>query len=376
MTQKVKKGRGLVTEYHFLKLQSKVAFKTNGLSLALDTDYAIMVNRVRLTEERFLSMMHRAPAGAAILIFTVVLLLTVAPVLPAGAQNSPVIQQAELRLWPEYDDPGLLVIFSGSFESKTAFPLQVVFPIPSGARNVQATFKDESGTLINRPFEIKDDQLTYELPAADFHFEFYLDRAPSGDERTIAYTLDSPYAVRSLSVAVQQPARATGFTLIPAAEDSQQGSDGLTYHILNRQNLAAGESIDLVLKYTKPDTGLTAPQLAVTTTDSPVQSGATQTTTTSGSAAWLPWLLIGLGVVLLAASLTYWILSQRRNASPSLSASGRTAGAGRSRPANTRPSAPHITAAAQQTATYCTHCGHQLRAEDRFCSQCGTPRRS
>lgn len=321
-------------------------------------------------------MMHKVPIGAAALVITVVLLLAVAPVLPAGAQNSPVVQQAELRLWPEYDDPGLLVIFSGSFESKTAFPLQVAFPIPAGARNVQATYKDESGTLINLPFEVGDGKLTYELPAADFHFEFYLDRAPSGDERTISYTLDSPYAVQSLSIAVQQPARATGFTLTPAAENSQQGSDGLTYHILSRQSVAAGETIDLVLKYTKPDTGLTAPQLAVTTTDSPVQSGAPETTTASGSAPWLPWLLIGLGVVLLAGSLTYWILSQRRNARPPHSISGRTAGASAMTPAGNRPGAPNIMGAAQQTAVYCTNCGHPLRSADRFCSQCGTPRRS
>jgi len=320
-------------------------------------------------------MMHKVPTGTAALVITVVLLVAVAPVLPAGAQNPPVIQQAELRLWPEYDDPGLLVIFSGNFELGTAFPMQVAFPIPSGARNVQATFKDKSGTLINQPFVITDGQLTYELPAADFHFEFYLDRAPSGDERTISYTLDSSYAVQSLSIAVQQPARATGFTLSPAAEASQQGSDGLTYHVLNRQNVAAGDSMDLVLKYTKPDTGLTAPQLAVTTTDSPLQSGATQTTTTSGSAAWLPWLLIGLGVVLLAGSLTYWILTQRRNIRPPLSASGRTASASPSAPASAWPG-PHTTPAAQQTAVYCTSCGHPLRAEDRFCAQCGTPRRS
>lgn len=321
-------------------------------------------------------MMYKASGNTAAFIITVVLLLTVIPVLPAGAQNSPVIQQAELRLWPEYDDPGLLVIFSGSFASGTAFPLQVAFPLPTGARNVQATFKDESGTLINRPFGIKDGQLSYELPAPDFHFEFYVDRAPSSNERTISYALDTPYAVQSLNIAVQQPARATDFTLTPAAEASQQGSDGLTYHVLNRINVAAGETIDLVLTYTKPDTGLTAPQLAVTTTDSPVQSNATQTTTDFGFSAWLPWLLIGLGIVLLAGSLTYWILSRRRSAGPPLSASRRTADASRNVPARTRPSAPQVTAAAQQTAAYCTNCGHPLRADDRFCSQCGTPRRS
>ena len=153
-------------------------------------------------------MPDKVPTGAATLVIILVLSLTVAFALPAGAQALPVIRQAELRLWPEYDDPGLLVIVSGSFESDTPFPLRAAFPIPDGARNVQATYMDASGTLVNRPFEIEDGKLVYELPSADFHYEFYLDRAASGDQRTISYVLDAPYAIQTLGVAVQQPARA------------------------------------------------------------------------------------------------------------------------------------------------------------------------
>ncbi len=324
-------------------------------------------------------MMHTVRTGAAALVTTVALLLIVAYALPVDAQDSPVIAQAELRLWPEYDDPGLLVIFSGSFASGTTFPLQAVFPLPTGARNVQATYKDASGTLINQPFKIDGGKLNYELPSADFHFEFYLDRAPSGDQRTISYTLDAPYAILAVRIAVQQPARATGFTLTPAAESSEQGSDGLTYQIVNRRDVVAGEKVELVVNYSKPDTGLTAPQLAVTTTDAPVQSGqnaqATQPTTKPQSTEWLPWFLIGLGVVLLAGSLTYWILSQRRRTASTLDAPALALGASPEASPIGRPSAPR-SMVPEHAPTYCTSCGNQLRAEDRFCAQCGTPRRS
>ena len=323
-------------------------------------------------------MPDKVPTGA-MLVVILVLSLTVAFALPVGAQDSPVIRQAELRLWPEYDDPGLLVIVSGSFESDTSFPLKVAFPIPDGARNVQATYLDASGTLINQPFEMADGKLVYELPTADFHYEFYLDRAPSGDQRTISYVLDAPYAIQTLGVAVQQPARSTDFTLTPAAESSEQKTDGLIYHILNRQDVAAGEELKLVLNYSKPDTGLTAPQLAVTTADAPAQSGqspqANQSITTADSTAWLPWLLIGSGVVLLAGSLTYWILSQRRNSGQPLSTSGPPPGAGPKAPPDVQSSAPRIAATGQAPA-FCTSCGNRLREDDRFCSQCGTSRRS
>jgi len=48
---------------------------------------------------------------------------------PAAAQGPALaIDQASLRLWPEYDDPGLLVILSGTFTGTAKFPQQVAFP--------------------------------------------------------------------------------------------------------------------------------------------------------------------------------------------------------------------------------------------------------
>lgn len=327
-------------------------------------------------------MMHRGQAGIAALVAVMVLLLTVAYALPVGAQTAaPVIEQAELRLWPEYDDPGVLVIFSGSFAAKTTFPLLAAFPIPAGARNVQATYQDASGTLINRPFDIQNGKLTYELPSAAFHMEYYVDRSPSGEQRAIVYAFEAPYEIQALRVAVQQPARATGFTLTPAAESSEQGNDGLTYHVLNRQNVPAGEKIALALNYAKPDTGLTAPQLAVTKTEASAQGGQTvqgssATNASTWSTDWLPWLLIGLGVVLLAGIVTYWLLTQHRKSAPTSTTPARTLVAIRNSPSsNLRPTAPPE-AAPDQGSAHCTNCGNALRSHDRFCVQCGTPRRS
>ncbi|MGE5601534.1 MAG: hypothetical protein ACM30E_00690, partial [Nitrososphaerales archaeon] len=245
----------------------------------------------------------RGQAGRAALVPVIMLLIIMASALPARAQstgqpqaaetqpapgaqaqvaqaqNAPVIDTADLKLWPEYDDPGILVIFSGRFAEGTTFPLQVTFPVPVGARNIQATYEDASGSLINRPFDVKDGKLTYEIPSAAFHLEYYVDRAPSGEQRDIAYDFVAPYPVNALSVSVQQPARSSGFTLAPASESSQTGTDGLTYYVFNRRNLAAGEKLGLEIKYSKADTGLSAPQLAVAPT------GAAALPATGGSAA-------------------------------------------------------------------------------------------
>jgi hypothetical protein len=328
----------------------------------------------------------KAQGSRGVLLAMIMLLVLVGNASPASAetqsaqgQNSaPVISSAELKLWPEYDDPGVLVIFSGQFADGTTFPLKATFPVPAAARNIQATYQDASGSLINRPFDVKDGKLTYELPSAGFHLEYYVDRAPTGEQRDVAYDFEAPYPVDALSVSVQQPARSSGFTLTPASENTQTGNDGLTYYVFNRRNLAAGEKLGLNIKYTKADTGLSAPQLAVAPTGAVAQpAGAANPTTAptaaTGSTNLLPWLLIGLGLALLAGVLAYWLLSQRRT---SPAAAGP---ATRPRPATAAQATVRPPVRAQATGdavTFCTNCGHALKPEDRFCSQCGAPRRA
>lgn len=327
-----------------------------------------------------MAMLRRGQARPAALIalsfFILALMLAPISSFPASAQTSaPVIETASLRLWPEYDDPGLLVILAGQFGSDTAFPLQAAFPAPAGIRNVQATYEDASSSLINRTFEIKDGKLTYELPSTGFQVEYYLDRAPGGEQRNISYSFVAPYAIKALRVEVQQPARSTGFAMTPASETSQKGSDDLTYYVFNRSNVAAGEKLDITISYSKTDTGLSAPQIAVAQTGAPVQAPAQAAAPAATSATnVLPWVLIGLGVVLLVGILVFWLLSQRRvPAQQQVRSTGpntvRSAPAARG-PRATVPARPN-----GEAVSFCTNCGHALGPDDRFCSQCGAPRR-
>ena len=148
---------------------------------------------------------------------------------PVGAQGPGLaIDKASLRLWPEYDDPGLLVILSGNITGTTKFPQQVAFPIPANARGIQATFIDANGDLLSQPWQIVDGKLTYSLPSPDFQIEYYLDRPAGGNQRDINFAFESPYPIRALEVAAQQPARASAFAMTPQSQRSVQGSDGFT----------------------------------------------------------------------------------------------------------------------------------------------------
>lgn len=289
--------------------------------------------------------------------------------LTAMAQDAdPTIKTASLRLWPEYDDPGLLVIFSADFADQIGFPRDISIPLPSGARNVQAAYPDASGSLLNADSQINEGQLTYkQLPMPAFHIEYYVDRQPSGDQREITHVLQAPFAIEALEITVQQPARATEFSVSPMAESSYTGDDGLTYHVFNRTNLAAGDVLEITLRYIKTDSGVSRPQLAVTgntaTAAAPTIPAASPKAV--GGITWLPWVLVGAGATALAVLATYWLLSQRQQ--HSLTAQSRQGPSRAPTRADAKP-APGVT-------SFCTQCGHPHGRDDRFCAQCGAPRR-
>ena len=302
------------------------------------------------------------------LLVTLILLIMIS-VWPTAAQGALTIPQASLKLWPEYDDPGVLVILAGDFADGATFPQAVAFPVVAGARNIQATVNDPAKGLLSQQWQMQDGKVAYSLPQPGFHIEYYVDRPVSGDQRKIVHTFEAPYPIKSLEIAVQQPARATDFSVTPAPSRTTTGADGLTYHFINLENLAAGEKRDIAISYVKTDSGLTSPQLALTSATPAPQAAAAPVQAQAKPAAqtsWLPILLIGVGLLALIGIGVYWFLSRRRTAAPVKTVRPTVASA---------PPQPAIRPTPGGAAAFCTQCGHMLRPDDRFCAQCGAPRK-
>jgi hypothetical protein len=295
-------------------------------------------------------------------------LLVLISVWPAAAQGALTIPQASLKLWPEYDDPGVLVILSGDFANDATFPQTVAFPVAEGARNIQATVNDPAKGLLSQEWQMQGGKVAYSLPQPGFHLEYYVDRPVSGDQREITYTFEAPYPIKSMQIEVQQPARSTDFSMTPGPTSTITRTDGLVYHAINLENLAAGEKRDIAISYVKTDSGLTSPQLALTSA-TPAPPAAAQAPAQAKPAAqtsWLPIVLIGAGLLALIGIGVYWFLSRRRTTAPIKPVRPTVASA---------PPQPAQRPTPSGAAAFCTQCGHTVQPEDRFCPQCGAPRK-
>jgi hypothetical protein len=201
---------------------------------------------------RRLSILFVSLVGASLLTGAALLV----PVQPVSAQaGTPVIQSGSLRLWPEYDKPGLLVIIDGTFSNTVTFPKEMVFTLPAGAHDIQTTMKDASGGLLTQAWHMDGNKLSFTLPGAGFQVEYYVDTPLLGSQRNLSYAFQVPYTIEKLEIEVQQPARATNFSVVPQPESSSPGSDGLTYYHLLRSNVAAGQSLPITIQYGKADQG-------------------------------------------------------------------------------------------------------------------------
>jgi hypothetical protein len=196
----------------------------------------------------------RAVAGRAM---GIILLLTVLSVSPAAAQNLTDLrlERAHVSVWPEYDDPRLLILYEGAFVDDGGFPRTVEFPVPLGIDVNQAAGLAPDGRYLRQPYQIIPEDsyalLCYELPIPTFFFEYYYDAIEGEVDKTIDWWLRSRYPIADLQVDVQQPLKATGFSVSPPADLINAGPDGFKYHLFSHRTLGAGEELKLHISYTK-----------------------------------------------------------------------------------------------------------------------------
>ncbi len=265
-----------------------------------------------------------------------------------------------LELWPDYDQPELLVLETVTLPAGAATPASVRLPMPADAALNAVAFQDPaSGRLLEiTEYQVENGQVTLVTPARSIRLEYYLPmQSSSGERREATFTWTPLYDVNRLEVSVQEPLYGKGMALTPPAAETFVNANGLTYHRLASRTIGAGETILVGLSYALPGGRLTTDGIetaAGTTTTAP-QAASPPASDAASSGIWTnllanwPWLLAAaffLGVALFMFGL--WQRERRR------------AAALRARKPARRRAA-------------CPSCGTPHRPQDRFCHACGEP---
>ncbi|MGQ4808694.1 hypothetical protein NKDENANG_02082 [Candidatus Entotheonellaceae bacterium PAL068K] len=290
-------------------------------------------------------------------------------ILSEAGHPNPDLRMARLRvsIWPEYDDPRVLIVFRGDMVPSDAFPTSITLDIPKGADIIDAGMISEQNELLIHPHQIRPgethDSLELNVPVARFFVEFYYDPFANGEDKRFIYTLPANFAIERLEIDIQQPLHAINFTTTPQPMRQSTDEQGFTYHWFSYHNIAGGESQRFTVSYTKtttaPSVAKRQPEPAVVT---PPRIPLSMTLTAFG-------LLIGV-VGLFGGCAWLWLgYQRRRNAIP-----------GSREPhletvsTVVQTGTPEVgTASRTDTPNFCANCGRRLQPAYRFCPGCGQP---
>lgn len=283
------------------------------------------------------------------LLFGLMLLLAIPG--PVRAQSEVAFESLTIELWPDFDQPAVLVLYELVLSRETPLPAQVNIRMPAGAQ-LFALAKAESDELMNvehaPPTQegnysvvsfVVSDRLTYRV-------EFYVPYIQREQQRAFIYAWPGDYKVSSFTMLLQEPLAAANLLTDPEMTGKITRDDGLTYRSLTVQNLEAGERLALKVSYDNPRGELSAARPQASSSLEPSQPFI----------PLLPWFLGGLGLALILGGGAWYWLSGR-----SSSETGRA----RKRHASQAEEEPAASA-------YCSQCGKRAQPSDRFCRACGT----
>lgn len=320
---------------------------------------------------------------------------------PAQAQSSPKLTNLLVELWPEYDQPEMLVIYRGELDANTQLPAVLTFRLPGHIEEMHAVAVEQGGNLVDaNPDSVElvaeeDETLfTFATPSRRIQFEYYdpdiLNK--EGQTRQIDFQFIAPAEIDLTTFEVQEPFGAIDFSQMPPPDESFLGANGLRYNNLEVAGLAAGDSFSLTATYQRATDELSVEALDRDTaalsgppSSEPVDldeadpGGALESQNFS-----LGYLLIGAGALLLVGTGVYWWWSSRIRTEPGLGpvpAKSNRRPARRKKRATTsrgeaRKAAVPPSSEADSSAGFCYRCGAALRPDSNFCHICGAERRS
>jgi len=288
----------------------------------------------------------------------------------AQSPNQPAIDKFIISVWPEYDHPGVLVIFNGRFD-ESAIPVQVKFPVPERSRFALVAGSTDTTANSMIPIPIQDGEsgkeISFTVVQPSFHVEFYFNPFPSeGAERHYQYDFTSNRPIDSLIVDLQEPLAAENFNPEVPVDHRMEDSHGIVYHRRHINSLPAGDSVHIEARYQNPTGQMTNRMMQDQMGQAQAQAGGTMP---PGAQQSGPdnriWVLAVVGLALIGV-LFYVTRSGSEEHNGVAEAPGDTTST--EEPVSSSDSGTH-----SGEKKYCIHCGSQLSIDAKFCTRCGEP---
>ena len=271
----------------------------------------------------------------------------------ASAQSDATFSSVTVQLWPEYDQPSMLVIVDFQTAADTSLPANLTFRIPSDANLIAVASDAGGGQFLDHPYEapvVNGEYQTFSMVAEEnkpYRFEYYQPLSFDGESRIFSYLWDNGYAVESFQYLFLEPLDVTKVTIDPNFA-KQETFNGLIYYDGAPVKLAAGEQYALNLSYTKTTDTLISQAQAVQIAE-PVNEDTPGRVSLANS---LPYIIGGLGIIMIAGGLMYYFQWGRASSSKPRRRS-------------------HASDESDATSAYCPQCGARAKPSDRFCRTCG-----
>jgi hypothetical protein len=273
----------------------------------------------------------------------------------------------DVGVWPEFDTPTVLVIYKIGLAPKTSLPAEVTLHLPSGVGKtavvaVGPTLETVSDQNVDYKFTpgAEFSTVTIKATALFIQVEYY---DPSikkiGNQREYAYEWPGDYSVDKFRFELQKPLKSSNLTSNPVLQSKGVDNNGFEFSDLSQTSVKAGQKLKFEIKYQRETD-------APSTSFLQVQPSAPLDPGTSGQSNWttyLPWILGGVGLILLLiAAGVYWA-SGNANREMARSRKRHTVRKDNDNDASSEPGG---------STAHCAQCGKRAQPNDRFCRVCGS----